>query len=494
MTDMLLAEHTELLQGLLDTAQGHGAYLIARIQHVESRSLNVTNGKTEGMISTLTQGLGLHLFDRAGHTAFALTDRLQPEAAQRALQSALAGLRASAAAALVANPAIFEVDPAQATVVPPTPYALDDLALTTVEADCQAINAEVRSYGTDLKVSTSFQTDRETWRIVRSDGTDVQYVLPHGYVHNTITMHAGDAHTVSSSLGRTGYEVLREERTLCLQRAHKAAELAQGLASAPRYQAGSYPIIMDYAMAKGLAHEAFGHAAETDGLRTSILGRAGRLRRGEQFAAPIVSIIDEPQLGDHAYQPYSPNGVMRGRATILDHGVLHEGLADVFSAAMACVPIIDAARAQSYGSVPVPRMTNIRIELPDAYPLTGHFEEQTPELVRQALINAGLLRAGQPVIYLTGYKGGQVNPATGDFVFNCTALYELRVEGIRLFQPSIFSGQALAALEAIRAGFGPLQLDAIGFCGKAGQSVPSSGGSHYFLYLDAHPAVQIGGR
>jgi TldD protein len=138
-------------------------------------------------------------------------------------------------------------------------------------------------------------------------------------------------------------------------------------------------------------------------------------------------------------------------------------------------------------------MTNIRIELPESTPLRGAFEDQSPEDVRAALLNAGYIAAGHPVVYLAGYKGGQVNPAQGDFVFNCTALYELSVEGTRLFQPGIFSGSSLAALHAIKAGFGPLQLDAMGFCGKAGQSVPSSGGSHYFLYLETHPQVMVGG-
>jgi TldD protein len=110
------------------------------------------------------------------------------------------------------------------------------------------------------------------------------------------------------------------------------------------------------------------------------------------------------------------------------------------------------------------------------------------------LINAGLITAGRPILYLAGYKGGHVMPAQGDFVFNCAILYELSIEGIKLYQPAIFSGQAMAALHAIRAGFGPLQLDEMGFCGKAGQSVPSSGGSHYFIHLDAHPGIMIGGK
>jgi TldD protein len=50
------------------------------------------------------------------------------------------------------------------------------------------------------------------------------------------------------------------------------------------------------------------------------------------------------------------------------------------------------------------------------------------------------------------------------------------------------------ALRSIREAFGPLLLDALGFCGKWGQSVPSSGGSHYFLVLEPDASVQLGGQ
>lgn len=494
MTHTLLNEHTELLHHLLDAAQRQDVYLIARIQRVEGRSVTVVNGRVEGVAATLTQGLGMHVFDRAGHTAFAATDRLSRVHAERALDAAIAGLRAAAAAELERNRAVFEVAPLRAEVVPPGIDALEALSLDQAQALVEEINRATLELGHDLKVRTTFHIDRETWRIARSDGTDVRYLLPHGYCANAITAQQNGAlHTVTASLARTGYESLREERARLMARTANAAETAQRLTTAPRYPAGAYPIVMDYAMAKGLAHEAFGHAAETDGLRTSILGREGVFRRGERLAAPGVTIIDEPIIGDHAYQPFSPNGLPRTPATIMRDGVLEEALADLFSARAAGARVIDAARAQHYGAVPVPRMTNIRIELPEAYDLPGAFEEQTPERVRTALINADLLRAGQPVIYLAGYQGGQVSTARGDFVFNCAALWELSIEGARLFQPAIFSGRTEAALQAIRAGFGPLQLDAMGFCGKAGQSVPSSGGSHFFLLLEPTPAVRIGG-
>lgn len=109
------------------------------------------------------------------------------------------------------------------------------------------------------------------------------------------------------------------------------------------------------------------------------------------------------------------------------------------------------------------------------------------------LTEAGLMVPGERVLYLTGFQGGQVNPAFGDFVFNCSAIYELSEEPV-LYKPAIFSGKILSVLQSVSAALGQLQLDAMGTCGKMGQGVPSCGGSHYFLVIDENPDVMIGGE
>jgi TldD protein len=138
-------------------------------------------------------------------------------------------------------------------------------------------------------------------------------------------------------------------------------------------------------------------------------------------------------------------------------------------------------------------MTNIRIEVDDPLPAPGEFEDYGPERVRDLLASAGVLRRHPQVVYLSGYSGGQVNTTIGDFVFNCKAIYRLGANGIAMHKPAIFSGSMFGALHAVNEAFGPLKLDALGHCGKWGQSVPSSGGSHYFLVLDPHPDVRLGG-
>ena len=257
-------------------------------------------------------------------------------------------------------------------------------------------------------------------------------------------------------------------------RVKKSAGLAQQLVNAPQIKGGNYKLVIDYALAKGLAHEAFGHASETDGMETSILGKAGKMRLGENMAASMVTITDGPVLGDYAYQPFSANGMPRQTIDILKDGVLQAGLGDLFSAGKAGVPISGAERIESYRNLPLPRMTNIRITVKDPVPFETRFELVTPQELRETLIQSGLLKEGEPALYLAGYKGGQVNPKEGDFVFNCVAIYDLSQPDLPLYQPAIFSGKVLAALHSILGGLGPLHLDAMGHCGKGGQSVPSS--------------------
>jgi TldD protein len=138
-------------------------------------------------------------------------------------------------------------------------------------------------------------------------------------------------------------------------------------------------------------------------------------------------------------------------------------------------------------------MSNIRIECVSPEPAPGRFEDYGPHEVREMILRAGVFRRHPRVAYLCGYNGGQVNTATGDFVFHCKAIYALTEDAVVLHRPAIFSGSMFGALRSVRQSFGPLMLDAIGTCGKGGQSVPSSGGSHFFLVLDPDASFRLGG-
>jgi len=342
-----------------------------------------------------------------------------------------------------------------------------------------------------------YTADLDAWRVFRSDGTDVLFSMPRCTLQFRATgAGLGARHGVAASVFDPRPEMLWDEEIVArfLVRAEQSARLARDLPDAPPHPAGSFPLVIDYALAKGLAHEAFGHAAEADGYRSSILSRDGRFRSGDRVGADHVSVIDEPVEEDHAWQPFSANGVPRSRAVLVDRGRLTDGLSDLWSAGPGGVRLTGAARAESFRDAPLPRMSNIRIEAANPLPAPGSFEEYEPERVRDLVAAAGLFGRHSRVAFLSGYAGGQANSSTGDFAFQCKAIYSLGPQGVAVHKPAIFSGSMFGALESVREAFGPLRLDAIGHCGKWGQSVPSSGGSHYFLVLDPHPAVRLGGR
>lgn len=476
-------------------ARAAGVLLIARAQTRAVRRSVVREGRVESSTAHSFSGQGLHVITSEGRTALAARDDLAPEPTLALLERVIdvAGRGAALHVAAAELPALrphsgreFDADPA----------AFDRIRLDAVGARLAELESELLGRVAGVRVSTSFSAEIEGWRVQRSDGSDVSFAL----TRCILGAHASGAadgarHGVSASVFSTRPELPWDEAGVAtfLRRAEKAARLACELPDAPSHPAGSFPLVIDYALAKGLAHEAFGHAAEADGFRSSVLARGGRFRAGDAVGADHVSVIDEPLRGDHAWQPFSLNGEPRERAVIVDHGRLAEGLSDLWSAGPGGVRSTGAARAQSFRHAPQPRMSNIRIEVDGALPAPGPFEDYDPARVRQLLAEAGVFERHPRVVFLSGYSGGQVNPTTGDFVFNCKAIYVLDRRSIVLHKPAIFSGSMFGALGSIREAFGPLKLDALGYCGKWGQRVPSSGGSHYFVVLDPHPDVRLGG-
>ncbi len=475
-------------------ARAAGSFLIARAQNRSVRRLVVRRGTVEDVAIGSTSGQGLQVTGAGGRTALASRDDFRPEPTLALLQRAIEAARRAESLPGTGCPPP-SLAPLRRRLLAADEAAFGRIRLDEVGRRLVEIESEILGRVPGVQLSVSFRAEIDAWRIFRSDGTDVLFSIPRCALTAQATSDDdGARHAVSTALFGPEPDLPWSERAaMFVRRGEWAARLARELPTAPPHAAGSFPLVIDYALAKGLAHEAFGHAAEADGYRSSVLARDGRLRRGDVVGARHVSVIDEPLAGDHAWQPISANGVARERAVIVDHGRLEDGLSDLWSAGPGGVRLTGAARAETFRHAPQPRMTNIRIEVDSPLPAPGAFEDYGPAEVRQLLSDAGVLRRHPRVAFLSGYSGGQVNPTTGDFVFNCRAIYELGRDRIVLHKPAIFSGSMFGALQSVREAFGPLQLDAIGYCGKWGQSVPSSGGSHYFLVLDPHPAVRLGG-
>lgn len=490
-----LEELDDLGDRLCETARRRGVFLIWRAQSLIARHVSVRKGRIENTGRSVSSGHGMHVVDDRGYPALSSVDGFDPEEAEKLLASTIEATLHGESLGL-STATLSDLEPHHGREIPVGDEAFAAIDQHHIGRRLLELESELQGRVEGVSLQLSYRAELDAWRIRRSDTTDVLYAMPRCLLSLRATNQGDDGrHGVSTNVFSSHPDLIDDETALeqFLTRGMAAARLATRLPGAPHHPAGCFPLVIDYALAKGLAHEAFGHASESDGFRASILARNGRFRQGQKVGPSHVSIIDEPQPNDHAWQPFSSNGLPRERAVLVKDGRLRDGLSDLWSYAAGGVRLTGAARAQSYGSAPLPRMTNIRIECAAPLPAAGRFEDYGPEEVRDLLAGAGVFRRHPQVCFLSGYTGGQVNTTAGEFVFNCRAIYTLSPDSIRLHKPAIFSGSMFGALESIREAFGPLRLDAIGFCGKWGQHVPSSGGSHYFLVLDPHPDVHIGG-
>jgi len=203
-----------------------------------------------------------------------------------------------------------------------------------------------------------------------------------------------------------------------------------------------------------LFHEACGHGFEADAIEKQASVYHGRV--GETVASPQVTLVDDGTMGRQwgAYA-IDDEGRPAQRNVLIDRGVLTDYMWDLLRSRKAGRLSSGNGRRQSYHHLPMVRMTN-------TYLLAG--EEDPAELVRQTPYG----------VYVSHLGGGQVNTATGDFVFGMTEAY--LIEDGEITHPLrdanlIGNGpEVLSNIDAVANDFA--MAEGGGTCGKWGQSVP----------------------
>ncbi len=253
--------------------------------------------------------------------------------------------------------------------------------------------------------------------------------------------------------GHVGWELLEDspERV-----AESAARKALTLLDARDAPAGRLPVVVGNGFGGVLLHEAVGHGLEADAVQKRASVYAGKL--GEQLAEPFVTAYDDGRReGEWGSDGIDDEGTPTRRTTVIEDGKLTSYLYDLLRARKDGVDSTGNGRRESFRHLPIPRMTN-------TYFAPG---EATPEELI-ASIDRGL--------YAVSFGGGQVEPATGDFVFGVSEGY--LIENGKVTAPvrgATLVGSGLEALRAVDGIAGDLEI-ATGFCGKGGQSVPAGVG------------------
>jgi TldD protein len=265
-----------------------------------------------------------------------------------------------------------------------------------------------------------------------------------------------------------GYSKVENFEESCEEVTKRAVDLL----SAKPVDAGKYTVIVDPKLCGVFTHEAFGHLSEADFIYENQKLRE-IMKIGKRFGSDELSIVDDGTLaGEAGYNKYDSEGTPTQKTYLIKDGILTNRLHSRETAAKMNEKPTGNARAISYGSEPIVRMTNTYMESRDQT-----FEE--------------MLAGVDDGIYAKGSLGGQTN--TEMFTFSAEEAYKIKDGKIcEQVRDVVLTGNVFETLMNIDAiGNDRILFGGLGGCGKGGQSPlrVSDGGPHTRI-----KDVTIGGR
>lgn len=491
-----LEQYTPLIKIAMDRAKQNDVYAIVRMQDVDTLGLQILNGDTLSKVASSNKGIGISVFTKDGASGFAETSRLDNKSVTDAIDLAANIAKSSSQYKDVEhNTEIFGVKPLKEKLMQKTKYTIQSKSSHDVEEIVRGINNWTRSLDDRLTVTTAHNLVEEEWRIARSDGTDVTFNMPRSIIFSSLTLKEND------KISEAHFKVQGQDMGLILgdmelynKKAKNTTNLVAQLLNAGTMKGGHYKALLSHPFVGLNAHEAVGHAFETDSLKNSIVGINGKLRKGEKATPSNISFIDGPVEGLYGSQFISSNGIPRKTVEFIKNGVIVDALSDVFSAKDAGVEIKGCSRAESYADQPICRMSATRAVDHDPYPYHKSFEDTTMDDLYNLLIKHDELKPGEIIVYPVISVGGQVNSAQGTYVFNCAGIYTIEnPKKIILYKPSLFSGDTLATIATRTKGIGDVVIDNPGMCGR-GQSAAVSNGGNMYIIIDKTKHIIFGGK
>lgn len=223
---------------------------------------------------------------------------------------------------------------------------------------------------------------------------------------------------------------------------------------------GKMAVVMNSGTGGVLLHEACGHGLEIDHVHRGASVYADKV--GEAVASSIVSASDNPTLpGLWGSYEYDDEGTPSQHTLMIEKGILREFLYARHEAMKEGRESTGNGRRQSFRFAPVPRMSNTYIEPGDSDP-------------------AEIISSTPRGLYAAKMGGGQVDPATGDYVFGVSEGYLIENGNIgAAVRGATLIGNGPRTLELIDAVGNDLGFEE-GTCGKDGQGVPVTTGGPTF--------------
>ena len=444
---------TDTLTRVLGAAVRTGAeFAEVFAEDKRSTSAGLDDGRIEQVTSGRDRGAGIRVV-KGDTTGFAHTADLSEK-------GLLAAAEAAAAAASQGGGGVRTVTLTRraGTAVNTVERYPDEIAKADKVELLQRVNEAARSAGASIvQVSAGYGDSRRRILVANTDGVLAEDEQVRALIRMSVVA-SGDTgmQTGYQSAGETvGFEMF--DSVDVEQLARDAARQAITKLRARPAPSGSLPVVIKQGSGGVLFHEACGHGLEAD-----LVGKGAsvyRGRSGELVASPLVTLVDDGTMSrEWGAIGIDDEGHPSQYNVLIQDGVLTDYMWDYLRARKEGHAQSGNGRRQSYMHLPMVRMTN-------TYVLNGTSEPDD------------IVRATEYGVYVAHLGGGQVNTASGDFVFGMTEAY--LIENGEITEPlreGNLIGNGPQVLQEIDMLGNDFAMGNPGTCGKDGQGVPVGDG------------------
>jgi TldD protein len=439
----------DVLERVLATAtRSGGEFAEIYAEDKRTTSAGLDDGRVEQVTSGRDRGAGVRVV--AGETTgFAHTSDLSERGLSAAAEAAAAAARRGGGGTRTVALTRTATTPINSVTRYP-----DDVAKTDKVELLRRVDDAARSAGAAIvQVSAGYADSRKRVLVANSDGLLADDEIVRCLLRISAVAD-GDTgmQTGFQSMGHTvGFEVFDTVDIEDLAR--DAARQAITKLDARPAPSGSMPVVIKQGTGGVLFHEACGHGLEAD-----LVGKGASVYRGktgELVASPLVTVVDDGTMaGEWGTLTIDDEGHRTQRNVLIQDGVLTDYMWDFLRSRKEGRVPSGNGRRQSYMHLPMVRMTNTFV--------TAGADDPDE-----------IIQSTERGVYIAKLGGGQVNTASGDFVFGMTEAY--LVEHGEITEPLreanlIGNGpQALRDIDMIGDDFA---MGGPGTCGKDGQGVP----------------------
>ncbi len=439
----------DLLDATIRRALRHGGdFAEVYVEDRRSLGLSLEDRRVERAAGGRESGFGVRLTS-GDRTYYSYSDDVSEADLQRAADAVSAALRGAAGGAQVVDlGALREAAGTAVVALPPASVATDVKAGLLRAADEAARGASPAV----SQVSAGYLESRQRLLVANSlgalvtdDRTRVRFTV------SAVARRDGVIQTGYESLGKSlGFEILDEEIAQAMARA--AAGKAVTMLDARPAPTGPMAVVMGNGFGGTLFHEACGHGLEADGIAKGSSIYEDKV--GDVVASAIVNAYDDGSIaGEWGSAAVDDEGAPTQKTVVIEDGRLRGFLYDGLRAREEGVAQTGNGRRQSFRHVPIPRMTTTCI---------APGEATADEIIA----------ATERGFYAKTLAGGQVEPASGNFVFGVAEGY--LIEHGRVTAPlrgATLVGNGIDVLKSIDMIASDFEVKS-GICGKDGQSVP----------------------